>query len=342
MYDQSKPDFRQYVASAMAYADSHVLDLLQRIYPDGYMNRNEFEVSSINGNTGERRGASFKYNIKKNIWTDFNGSSKGGKGIWSLIKRAKKFETSYEQAKWVLEGKPVLIDYEIKSRQTKQKEYSVTQLAPIPAWAKLWSENPGELRTIHKYHNEAGQEVMYNIRTDYSDGRKKQFCILHWDENLRRFRGGTLEQGRPLYNLHLLKYFDKIMITEGENTVEAARDYYPEYGHTTWFGGCNAIEKTDWTPLAGKSICIVADADFKMYTDGPNKGMLKSWDEQPGWIAAKKIATTLTALGCNVQIVNTYEMSFVKDGWDIKDAKDAKINRATLTTFIRKNIFNYR
>ena len=78
--------------------------------------------------------------------------------------------------------------------------------------------------------------------------------------------GGWKPQGmrsnRPLYRLPaVIAGPDPVFIVEGEKDVETARRAFPDWTVTTWSGGSKAVHKTDWTPLAGRSIRLLSDGD---------------------------------------------------------------------------------
>ncbi len=77
---------------------------------------------------------------------------------------------------------------------------------------------------------------------------------------------------------------------EGEKCVDALRDAWPEptpetaFVPTTWPAGSGQWNYADWSPLAGRRVAILADAD-----EGGRK-------------AAQGIAHKLHALGCEVRL----------------------------------------
>jgi len=119
-----------------------------------------------------------------------------------------------------------------------------------------------------KYHNEEGDSVFYEVRFDLPDGSKAVIPQTLW----RNKKTGTLEwrwkaypAPRPLYNLHLLKKYPdaKVIGKEGEKAADAAAVLFPlpHYVCVTSSGGCNAEDKTDWTPLNGRDFIGWPDAD---------------------------------------------------------------------------------
>ena len=75
-----------------------------------------------------------------------------------------------------------------------------------------------------------------------------------------------LKGKRPLYGLPGLlstSTADVVTVVSGEKCVHAARAAWPGVAAlvTTWSGGDAGWCKTDWAPLSGRTINLVADAD---------------------------------------------------------------------------------
>jgi hypothetical protein len=91
----------------------------------------------------------------------------------------------------------------------------------------------------------------------------------------------------PLYHRDELPADGPIHVCEGEKATDAARSV--GLAATTSAHGCNAGDKTDWRPLAGREIIILPDND------------------DDGRKYAENVAATLTMLGCTVRVVNLFE-----------------------------------
>ena len=53
------------------------------------------------------------------------------------------------------------------------------------------------------------------------------------------------------------------MVVEGEKCVEAVEKFFPNAIVTTWSGGAGNELHTDWTPLEGRDLLLVSDAEKK-------------------------------------------------------------------------------
>lgn len=90
---------------------------------------------------------------------------------------------------------------------------------------------------------------------------------------------------RPLYRLPEISLASTIVLVEGEKCADALAAIGVEA--TTAMQGAEApIEKTDWSPLNGKTVIVWPDND------------------EPGFTYGRRAAERLAALGCQVRLVN--------------------------------------
>jgi hypothetical protein len=68
-----------------------------------------------------------------------------------------------------------------------------------------------------------------------------------------------MPEPRPLYCLPEVAAADRVFVTEGEKAADAIRTL--GLTATTAAGGSSAAAKTDWSPMAGKEVGILPDAD---------------------------------------------------------------------------------
>jgi putative DNA primase/helicase len=52
-----------------------------------------------------------------------------------------------------------------------------------------------------------------------------------------------------------------VLVVEGEKTADRGQQLLPDFVVVTWPGGSNAVEKVDWSPLAGRVVTLWHDAD---------------------------------------------------------------------------------
>jgi putative DNA primase/helicase len=99
----------------------------------------------------------------------------------------------------------------------------------------------------------AGNLIACVYRYDTPDGKE----FRPWDVKARRHKA---PDPRPLYNRPGIVKADRVVLVEGEKCADAL--IAKGICATTAMNGANApIEKTDWSPLAGKHVLIWPDND---------------------------------------------------------------------------------
>jgi uncharacterized protein (DUF927 family) len=125
----------------------------------------------------------------------------------------------------------------------------------------------------------------YHDRYDKPKGEKKQFSPLTlWQKgNKYEWRFKVPPGLRSLFGLPgLLQFPDAVCwFTEGEKAAEALHKLRPDHPVLCWQGGSQAVEKSDYTPLAGRDCVIFPDYDL------------------PGKKAAGDLVKRLTAAGAH-------------------------------------------
>jgi len=67
---------------------------------------------------------------------------------------------------------------------------------------------------------------------------------------------------RPLYKLDELITSDKdILVVLGNNTADKAKEFFPNYFVTTYYGGSTNWAKTDWSPLKDRRVIFLPDVE---------------------------------------------------------------------------------
>jgi hypothetical protein len=103
-------------------------------------------------------------------------------------------------------------------------------------------------------------------RFNLADGGKKFRPLTYCDNRQRQeWRWQGLSEPRPLYNLHLLVAHPAatVIVCEGEKAADAAATLFPlpEFVITTALNGAKSPGKTDWQPLAVRTVWLWPDAD---------------------------------------------------------------------------------
>jgi putative DNA primase/helicase len=149
----------------------------------------------------------------------------------------------------------------------------------------------GILGYVARYHITRNGETQ-KITPTWSYG--KTDGPLHWA--MRRWN-----RPYPLYGLdRLAANLDKqVIIVEGEKTADAAQQLFPASVAITWPGGTQSVEHADWSPVYGRRVVVIPDAD------------------EPGREAARYIMALLSTNRCQVKWVDP-EPTRPK-GWDLAD-----------------------
>ena len=129
----------------------------------------------------------------------------------------------------------------------------------------------------------------------------KKIRPLWWDGESWRWKAPPAP--RPLYRLDALRSRPDapVLIVEGEKAADAAQRLFPAAVAITWPSGCKAIDKADWSPLAGRRCVLWPDADAV------------------GREAMAKLAPRLLAAGAD-QVRVVHPPADAPEGWDLADA----------------------
>ena len=174
---------------------------------------------------------------------------------------------------------------------------------PEPNWSKLRPIGvDGDPTNVWTYHTANGSRAFLVARWDKPDGGKEirpvTWTGLWWECR-------AMLKPQPPYKLpELLSQAEKpVLIVEGEKCADAAATVFPDHVTTTWAGGSSAWDKTDWSPLAGHKVLLVADAD------------------EPGRRAMTAIAGQLAELDCTVRVTLPSDAEGIdgRTGRDIAD-----------------------
>ena len=137
--------------------------------------------------------------------------------------------------------------------------------APAPDWNKLRpTKATGDPVWTWPYHTAENELASYVVRWEPKDPNARKKKVIRpatWDGTEWKLKG--MPAPRPLYRLPaILESPDKfVIVVEGEKCADAARDVFPAHIVTTWPGGSGAEDKTDWSPLAGRTVLLLADRD---------------------------------------------------------------------------------
>lgn len=251
--------------------------VLFTLFPAGKIRHGKFFIGDVLGSPGDSLEIVLT-GEKAGLWTDRAEGSGGD--IFDLFARHHgcdahtDFATALKHARDVLGRAPVL-----PARKSK-REAPVDELGPATA---KWD-----------YQDAAGNLIAVVYRYD-PPGRRKEF--RPWDAKRRKM---SPPDPRPLYNQPGMVTSDTVVLVEGEKCAQALIKI-GMCATTAMHGAKAPVDKTDWSPFAGKSVSIWPDKD------------------KPGWEYAQSAAQAVLAAGaasCAILLPPDDR----PEGWDAADA----------------------
>jgi putative DNA primase/helicase len=254
--------------------------VLLTLFPAGKKRRGKFYIGDILGSPGDSLEVVLE-GEKAGLWTD-RADNTGG-DVYALIGGHFGIDVHSDFPR-VLDTAVDLLGRARSTpvRKTRKKEVPLDELGPATA---KWD-----------YLDASGNLIAVVYRYDPPGGRKE---FRPWDAKRRKM---APPEPRPLYNQPGMAAASTVILVEGEKCAQALIDL--GLCATTAMHGANApIDKTDWSPLAGKTVLIWPDKD------------------KPGWEYADRASQALLMAGaksCHI----LYPPEDAPEGWDAADARD--------------------
>ena len=264
--------------------------VLITLFPAGKKRRGKFLIGDVLGSPGDSLEVVLEGD-KAGLWTD-RATGDGG-DIFDLIAchLALSIHTDFNR---VLDAAADLLGRARSAPVPKSKKQSapVDELGPATAKWDYLDANGKLLAVVYRYDPPGG---------------KKQF--RPWDAKRHKM---APPDPRPLYNQPGMVSAAQVVLVEGEKCAQALID--AGVNATTAMHGANApVDKTDWSPLSGKTVLIWPDRD------------------KPGWEYATQTAQAVLAAGaksCHI----LYPPEGAPEGWDAADAVAEGFDVATFLT----------
>lgn len=175
---------------------------------------------------------------------------------------------------------------------------------------------------VHTYRGSAGEILGYVLRVEFPGDNGKRVKITpqvtwcrHRETGEERWAMVNLPEPRPLYGLDQLAAKPKapVFIPEGEKCADLAAEILPALASVCWPGGGKALNKVDWSALAGRNIIIMRDADKPGYVTAYGA------ENEAGELVMRGLVHYLREAGANaIRVVEPPDN--VESGWDIWDA----------------------
>lgn len=179
-------------------------------------------------------------------------------------------------------------------------------VAPVPDDApqpRGRHRDKGPVADAWAYRDGQGRVLHWVCRFNLPDGRKEILPQTCWREAGRLgWQWKAAPVPRPLYRLDALAKAPAapVLVVEGEKTAEAAAVLFPQLVAVCWSGGSKAVAKADWSPLRGRRVVVLPDADA------------------PGMAAAEAVAKAAVAAGADGAAIVAMPDG-LPDGWDVAD-----------------------
>lgn len=207
------------------------------LFPAGVVHHGTFLIGDVFGHPGESLEVVLT-GEKAGLWTD-RATGDGG-DFFALIAAHRGIDARTHFPKVLDTARELLGRSPAALPTRRRKEAPVDDLGPHTA---KWD-----------YFTADGQLIACVYRYD-PPGRKKEF--RPWDAQRQKL---APPDPRPLYNQPGMTTSDSVVLVEGEKCAQALINI--GVVATTAMHGANApVEKTDWTPLAGKHVLIWPDLD---------------------------------------------------------------------------------
>lgn len=271
--------FKDVAAAALAQAGMLVPSWL----PEG--RREGPEWGALNPNRADNQRGSFKVNLQTGRWSDFASDGVAGGDLISLYAYLQAMEQG-EACKELAQRMGITITPRDDARasgasgaapakQPRKSDWS--PVVPVPAGivsAPGRHFHRGEPEMRWAYCNAAGELLGYVYRFRTSDGGKEVLPLVfaqHGVTGERKWHWMQWSEPRPLYWPQFGRKPvvparpDKlVLVVEGEKCADAAYLALAERADVcTWSGGSKAVDKADWSDLAGRKVFIWPDCDAK-------------------------------------------------------------------------------
>lgn len=236
------------------------------------------------------------------LWKD-HATDEGG----DLIALYRAFRGYRDNANFVLSLKEIAKDFLGDPVEVERTTWQATPLEYIEKKKSELGTKPradlielGAPVATYTYYDTRGNVTASVVRYEPDGTRESKtfrpYCF-RTEGGVTKWVAGAPDL-RPLYRLPDIALASEVVLCEGEGCADALTSM--GIPATSAMQGANTlIDKTDWSPLAGKTVTVWPDND------------------QPGFQYAKNVSERLAAMGCTVKGVTP--PSNVPAKWDAAD-----------------------
>lgn len=261
---------------------------LMYLFPNGRFHGERFTIGDMRGNSGKSLSVTI-YGEDAGLWQDFSTGDKGDLFTLWANHHGMDIRADFARILEDIEGWLGNSDLEnCKVQNPVRTTQPIDELGPVTG---KWD-----------YKDSQGALIACVYRYDPPDGKEYR----PWDVKARKYQAPN---PRPLYNQPEMLKEKQVILVEGEKSALSLMNI--GICATTAMNGAKApVDKTDWSPLAGKEVMIWPDKD------------------KAGWDYAENVATALQEIGVTkLSILHSPEdkpdkwdaADAVQEGFDIKD-----------------------
>jgi hypothetical protein len=266
-----------------------------------FIHKNEARVGNVQGEPGASLSIALS-GPDAGLWKD-HATDQGG----DLIALYRAWAGYHDNSNFVLSLKEIAKDYFGDPVEVERSSWQPTPLERIEKnKAKLGTKPRDDMVELgapvatYRYYDTRGNVIASVVRFEPDGTRESKtfrpFCHRTID-GVTKWAAGAPDL-RPLYRLPDIATTQTVVLCEGEGCADALS--VVGIPATSAMQGAKApIDKTDWSPLAGKTVIIWPDND------------------EPGFAYAKAVSERLTSLGCKVLGITPPEGVPAK--WDAAD-----------------------
>ncbi len=262
-----------------AVALSDIDRVLSSWLPGGKIESGNYVVCNP---TRDDKKPSFKIRLSDGFAKDFGNGDTCSDLVWLIayIDGVKPGEAAKRLAEFLgITQKKLNPPKRSTSLQTKSADASASPQPIKPVWQAILpvpdsAPKPPQSHYKHsrpsmrwEYRAADGSMACLVYRFEAKEpGDRKQFFPLTYCANesgKREWRWQGLLDPRPMYHLDKIAAAPTapILVTEGEKACDAAALLFPEAVCTTMLNGAQSPQKTDWSPLAGRTVWLWPDND---------------------------------------------------------------------------------
>ncbi len=249
--------------------------MLLYLFPRGKRRGSQFYIGNLQGEPGDSLVVELD-GPKRGVWIDFATGESGD--VLALWASTRGYTLPVDFSELLEDAGDWLMVPRIAVAPVLHTSRAYDELGPHTGKWDYLAADGSLLACVYRHDTPSGKQYR------------------PWDVRARAMR---MPEPRPLYNLPAIAAADAVVLVEGEKCADALRQL-GIVATTAMGGAATAIDKTDWTPLAGKTVAIWPDHD------------------EAGARYAAAVIQKLASIGATVRRVDVPQDKPAK--WDAADA----------------------